>query len=76
MYTYSNKINIATNQDKTELVLSFVQESPQFSTITNDGEEKPILQSTLNSEPVANIVVTGSFAREIARLILSVMDQE
>lgn len=72
MYNYVNKINIATNQDKTEVILNFIQESPQFIATPTDESEKITMQPTLKSESVADIVVTGSFAKEIARLILSV----
>lgn len=71
MYNYVNKINVGANQDKTEVVLSFLQESPHFETnVSEDG--KTTVQTSLQAHPVADIVVTGAFAKEIARLILSI----
>ena len=71
MYNYVNKINVGANQDKTEVLISFIQETPQFNTPQVDPEGNVALQS--NS--IADIVVTGTFAKEIARLILSITEE-
>lgn len=70
MYSYVNKINVGTNQDKTEVLLSFIQETPLFNVIQDgaDGEN-------IQSNNVADIVVTGEFAKEIAKLILSIVGE-
>ena len=73
MYSYVNKINVGANQDKSEVVLSFIQESPQFGISQTDASGKVSLQTSIESNKVADIVVTGEFAKEIARLILSIV---
>lgn len=75
MYNYVNKINIATNQDKTEVVISFIQETPQFNAPQVDAEGNVKMQTSLQTSNVADIVVTGTFAKEIARLILSITEE-
>ena len=72
MYNYVNKINIGANQDKTEVVISFIQETPQFNSPQVDAEGNIKMQTSLQASNVADIVVTGAFAKEIARLILSI----
>ena len=75
MYNYVNKINIGANQDKTEVLISFIQETPQFNAPHIDAEGNVTLQTNLQTNNVADIVVTGTFAKEIARLILSITEE-
>lgn len=74
MYNYANKINVAANQDKTEVILSFVQESPQFvvGQVTEEGGSN--MEATLQSTSIADIVVTGEFAKKIASLIMQIVE--
>lgn len=73
MYQYSNKLSVFVNQSKTEVILRFMQNTPQIPD-SQDDEIITIQQPTIQSEPIANIVVTGEFAKEIAALILSTMN--
>lgn len=75
MYNYVNKINIGANQDKTEVLISFIQETPQFNAPQVDTEGNVTMQANLQTNTVADIVVTGTFAKEIARLILSITEE-
>lgn len=75
MYNYVNKINVGANQDKTEVLLSFIQETPQFNVPQVDADGNVTLQTNIQSNNVADIVVTGEFAKEIARLILSIVGE-
>ena len=75
MYSYVNKINIGTNQDKTEVLLSLIQETPQFNVPQVDADGNVTLQTNIQNTNVADIVVTGEFAKEIARLILSIVGE-
>ena len=75
MYNYVNKINVGANQDKTEVLLSFIQETPQFNVAQADADGNVTLQTNIQSNNVADIVVTGEFAKEIARLILSIVGE-
>lgn len=75
MYNYVNKINVGANQDKTEVLLSFIQETPQFNAPHVDEDGNVTLQANIQSNNVADIVVTGEFAKEIARLIISIVGE-
>ena len=75
MYNYVNKINVGANQDKTEVLLSFIQETPQFNAPQVDEAGNMTLQANIQSNNVADIVVTGEFAKEIARLIISIVGE-
>ncbi|WP_370812710.1 hypothetical protein [Butyricicoccus pullicaecorum] len=61
MYIYANKFNFATNEAGTELMLCFQQSSPDF-------KSEQSVDVTLDT--VANIVMTPSFARELAENLL------
>lgn len=75
MYSYVNKINVGANQDKSEVLISFIQETPQFGPHQIDENGNTAMQASLQANTVADIVVTGSFAKEIARLILSITEE-
>lgn len=74
MYSYVNKVSIAANKNRNEVVLSFVQESPTLDSPEVD-ENGNITASTIERTRVADIVVTTDFAKEISRLILSVVEE-
>lgn len=74
MYSYVNKINVGANQDKSEVIVSFIQETPQFGIPQADENGTVSLKASIESNKVADIVVTGEFAKEMARLILSVLE--
>ena len=75
MYSYVNKISVAANQEKSEVVLRFIQESPQFGIPKTDIDGKVSLETSIESNKVADIVVTREFAKEMAQLILSIVDE-
>ena len=74
MYSYVNKINVGSNQDKSEVILNFIQETPKFGTPKSDENGTVSFETSIESNKVADIVVTGEFAREMAKLILSVLE--
>lgn len=74
MYSYVNKVSIAANKNRNEVVLSFVQESPTLDSPEVD-ENGNITASNIERTRVADIVVTTDFAKEISRLILSVVEE-
>ena len=72
MYNYANRFTVLTNQNKTEFLLKFAQDAPVISSMPDtDGSSVNV-----ESMPVADIVVTGELAREIARLISKTLEQE
>lgn len=73
MYSYVNKVSIGANKSKNEVVLSFVQEAPTLDAPELD-ENGNIAVSSIERAKVADIVVTTEFAKEISRIILSVVD--
>lgn len=72
MYNYANKINLASNQSKTEVVINFIQEAPHYKSVQDEDESNLEMQSV----NVADIVVTGEFAKEMARLIMALMEDK
>lgn len=73
MYNYVNKVSVGANKSRNEVVLSFVQEAPRLETPELD-ENGNIAVSSIERAKVADIVVTTEFAKEISRIILSVVD--
>mgnify|MGYP001101674477 CR=1 FL=1 len=73
MYSYVNKVSVGANKSKNEVVLSFVQEAPTLDAPELD-ENGNIAVSSIERAKVADIVVTTEFAKEISRIILSVVD--
>ena len=73
MYSYVNKVSVGANKSKNEVVLSFVQEAPTLDAPELD-ENGNIAVSSIERAKDADIVVTTEFAKEISRIILSVVD--
>lgn len=74
MYSYVNKVSVGANKSKNEVVLSFVQEAPTLDAPELD-ENGNIAVSSIERAKVADIVVTTEFAKEISRIILSVVEE-
>ncbi len=70
MLQYVNKLNVAINQQKSEIVLTFIQEYPTFEGIIDQDNHS----ISLKDEPVASIVVSKSFAKEIVKAITSMIE--
>lgn len=68
MNTYVNRFAFTANNFKEEIVLSFSQESPIF---TSDGA---ITDVTVDS--VANLVMNNRMARDLAEKLLAMLDSE
>lgn len=75
MYSYVNKINVGANQDKSEVVLNLIQESPQFGIPQTESDGSVTFTTSIECNTVANIVVTREFAKEMARIILSIVEE-
>lgn len=71
MQTYVNKFNVALSQDKSEAILDFSQNTPL---IPGDSESGGPMGT--NITPVANLVMTGACARQLAVTLLALLDQE
>lgn len=75
MFNHVNKVNIAASQNKTEVMIQLVQEAPQFGSLKPGPTEGGTLHPEIQTNCVADIMMTAEFARELARLILSVTDE-
>lgn len=69
MYSYVNKINIATNPEKNEISISFMQQYPVFADEAPDENGNPRVSAVNNDEVVSNIIVTKEFASKIVELL-------
>lgn len=68
MLMYSNNFAVASNETKSEFVVSFMQQIPIL-----DGNPG-VVQGT-STEPVADIVLTGEGAKALADLIYNVLER-
>lgn len=74
MQAFTNKFNIAMNQDKTEVIINFFQNIPTVPVNT----EYPQLVREMTSDvvPVANLVMTGQCAKNFAATLSSMLEQD
>ena len=71
MHTFTNKFNIALNQDKTEVMVTFYQNYPVMAdqlNLQNVPQEIPA-----NVEAVSQLVMTAPFAKVFAENLLALM---
>lgn len=71
MYTYVNKLNAAVNQDKTEVVLNFLQEIPNF-----ENPSSGITKVEAKEIAAVNLVMGENLARNLANTILAMLECE
>lgn len=69
MLMYSNNFAVASNETKSEFVVSFMQQIPIL-----DGN--PGVVQGISTEPVADIVLTGECAKALADLIYNVLERD
>ncbi|MDO5445042.1 MAG: hypothetical protein Q4F31_05415 [Eubacteriales bacterium] len=68
MFKYANGLSIASNADKDEVALSFVQSYPVFQNNVNpDGSITSVIAPA--TETAAEIIITKEFAREIVEML-------
>ena len=74
MQSFTNKFSIAMNPDKTEVILDFFQNVPVFE---NDdvGINKKV-DATMQKIPVANLVMSGTCARNLADVLLKMFEED
>lgn len=72
MYAYVNKLNAAVNQDKTEVILNFLQEAPCFEEQSDDGSGVVRAKELA----VASLVMGENLARNLANTILSMLESD
>ena len=68
MYTHVNKVDIATNPDNKEVMLSFKQVFPVFKD-EEPEEGKPKVSATPTAVEVANLIMTEDFAETLKELL-------
>ena len=69
MYLYSNAARCACNKDSKEFTIQFLQNSPRFN------EEGAIMEGA-DQEILSSVIMPPEYARELAKLILSVLGPE
>lgn len=70
MQTFTNKFTVVLNQDKTEAIINFYQESPALSNLSGP------LEGPIPTEfsPVANLVMTGQCAHNLLTALQEVLN--
>lgn len=72
MYNYTNQFFAAANSDKSEVIISFYQQNPSVDpSAVRENDVTPIERS--DYAPVANVVMTGMCARNLIRVLSSVL---
>ena len=74
MQIFTNKFTIAVNAEKTEVILNFFQNIPTFPPDGTPSSE-PVPAAT-QIVPVANLAMSGLFAKNLAETILKMLDTE
>ena len=74
MQNYTNRFSIAVNKNKSELMLNFYQESPNFDINTLDEGKKNILPSTVDL--VANLVMSYSCAEDLIHALQKIISDD
>ena len=69
MKEYSNAFQLALNSDKTEMVLSFIQETPEVS--LKDGK---FSITGITREEVSGLIISPSMAKNVAENILAILN--
>lgn len=73
MQQYTNRFNIAKNQDGSEVILNFYQNVPQFP----DPTDQETIVSELKTEHllVSSLVMTGQCAHNLLRVLQEILDE-
>lgn len=75
MYNYTNQFFAAANSDKSEVIISFYQQNPSVDpSAVRENDVTPIERS--DYAPVANVVMTGMCARNLIRILSSVLSDD
>lgn len=72
MLLFTNKFSVALNHDKSEAIINFYQNTPVLpANGQTSGKELPA-----EITPVADIVMTGEVARQLANILQELLDRE
>ena len=72
MLQFTNKFSVALNHDKSEAIINFYQNTPVLPANGQTNTEEFPAEIT----PVANIVMTGDVARQLAHILQELLDKE
>lgn len=76
MQAYTNRFDIIVSSNKSEVMINFSQIAPAVRDPSEDVEGAPAPKFAEDATPVANLVMTGQCARNLANLLLSLLDRE
>lgn len=74
MQVYTNRFNIAKNQDGSEVILNFFQSMPKLP----DPAKEETIASEIPTEmtPVANLVMTGQCAHNLLKVLQDILSMD
>lgn len=77
MKDYVNKFAVAVSGERTEVMISFVQESPDLTMVNlpQPGEGMGTIPSRTQQETVAELIMSEKSARRLAEIILSTLER-
>lgn len=74
MQVYTNRFNIAKNQDGSEVILNFFQNMPKLPDPT--GQETIVSEIPTEMTPVANLVMTGQCAHNLLKVLQDILSAD
>ncbi len=72
MYIYANGFQVSAKSDQSEVLIRFLQTTPQFGTDEN-GETRPV---GTQEEIVSSIIISGSMAHALIDNISNLLGEE
>ena len=72
MYQYVNAFNVSVKNDKSEIIIDFFQNNPQF----NLDETGNLVFSGVIREPVSSIILNNDTANEFLDSFTSLLNKE
>ena len=74
MQTYTNKFNIAINGDRSEVIIDFFQNIPQFPPQERNVQEPMTFH--VETLPVANLVMTKQIAQNLLQVLQNILSED